>query len=480
MLLPVLVAVGICLIPVWLVRRSLPSEERANCVGVHVRSEAVRNASIAYGMRIAVLAPMFAWGMSGDWWPAVVVTIGLALGVWLIYALRAPLVAFIDAALRENRSITIAGFIAYRHGSDARVRRTTASLTVIALLGSLVAEALALTAFLESTLPGGGAIVWLLVLGVLALAALQSIPAGHSGVVEAMQWQLGMLYVGLAGSMALFLYLHVSARTPPLPHGTLAIVLTAVWCGLHLYLHRSRYVDTTSSSRLLARFGKTLNGLLSIVFAAILVVALMHLYAAEAASTVRDTARALVTPARIPPVALMAIGLLALFHPLVDVVNWQQLATIVRITEPEERAFVLRRVFGGYAARGALLLLFVWLLGAVAANATGTDSPDALLRDDGDATMAIPLLLIAVVAAAMSTMSALSSAMLCTIRCDLAVDAPPARGVVMLGAGVLFASLAGMAFTGLSFVAWLVVACCLQLALGALVIGDRFVKRPGR
>jgi hypothetical protein len=44
--------------------------------------------------------------------------------VWryLIYALRHPLLAFLDSALDGNASMTVPAFIAKWHGNDGRVR----------------------------------------------------------------------------------------------------------------------------------------------------------------------------------------------------------------------------------------------------------------------------------------------------------------------------------------------------------------------
>src|SRR5208337_3640654 len=49
--------------------------------------------------RIAAFGPLFVWGASGDLWPALIAAGCCGLGVYLIYALRRPLLASLDDAL---------------------------------------------------------------------------------------------------------------------------------------------------------------------------------------------------------------------------------------------------------------------------------------------------------------------------------------------------------------------------------------------
>jgi hypothetical protein len=199
-LLPLVLALGISFVPVWLLRR--PNHGRAQDYFVSsgpTRPEVVRNASIAYALRMAAFGPLFAWGATRDLWPALIGSAFLGLGVYLIYILRRPLLEFLDGALSRDRSITVHEFIARQHGNDPRVRLLAASLTVFALLGLLGGEALAVAALLKPLLPPSAA-VCLCVFGALLLTALHAIPSGHSGVMHSAQLQLGMLYLGLLGS----------------------------------------------------------------------------------------------------------------------------------------------------------------------------------------------------------------------------------------------------------------------------------------
>ena len=381
-------ALGICFIPVWLLRHSDRRRAQDYLVSSqYTRPEVIRNASIAYALRMAAFGPLFAWGASGDFWPALISSAFFALGVYLLYMLRHPLLAFLEAALSGDQSVTIHEFIARQHGNDPRVRLLAASLTVFALLGLLVVEAVGMAAFLKPML-GSASAVYLFVFGALLLMAPHAMLSGHSGVLHSAQLQLGMLYLGLFGSTALLLYLKVSALTPMTPHGTFAVVFVAVYCAIMLYYRRSRYVDTdpirtahsnaepgreSSGARLLSRFEKILNACLSILMVLVIVVALMELYAAGPQAIARDSAAALQTGTRVPGVGLIALCLLPLFYPLVDVTNWQRLAAARKGmsssgVEPGRRSAMLRGLFTTYAVESSLMWLFVCMLGAIAGS----------------------------------------------------------------------------------------------------------------
>ena len=523
--LPLVLALGICFIPVWLLRRS--DHRRAQDYFVssqYTRPEVVRNSSIAYALRMAAFGPLFAWGASGDLWPAIVVSTFFGLGVYLIYIVRRPLLEFLDGALSRDRSITVHAFIAQQHGNDPRVRLLAASLTVLALLGLLVGEALAVAAFLKPMLPGSAVAVYLFMFGALLLSVLHATLSGHSGVMHSAQLQLGMVYLGLFGSTALLLYLHVSALTPMPPHATFAVVFLAVCSAIMLYYRRSKYVDTgpirsatsdadpgreSPAARRLSRFEKIFNPCLSFLLVLTLVFALMEFYAAGLLTMVRDSAAALQTGTRLPGIGLIALGLLALFYPLVDVTNWQRLAAARKDmsssgVEPAREAVVLRGVFGMYAVESSLVWLFMCMLGAISVIAIETPGSahtlpvfvTQLMSEDNEATVVVlPLLLICVFAVALSTMSALFSASLCTIRYDMLAalwpelapgqgqvskEATATRRTLVAGGGLGLALAAAFcvadaflqtSFTSSIFLALLFAFCCAQLSFAPLVLG---------
>ena len=531
--LSLVLALGICFIPVWLLRR--PDHMRAQDHFVssqYTRPDVVRNSSIAYALRMAAFGPLFAWGASGDLWPAIIGSAFFGLGVYLIYILRQPLLEFLDGALSRDRSITVHEFIARQHGNDPRVRLLAASLTLFALVGLLVGEALGLAAFLEPMLPGCAAAVYLFVFGALLLTVLHATLSGHSGVMHSAQLQLGMLYLGLFGSTAILLYLHVSARTPMPPHGTFAVVFVAVCCTIMLYYRHSKYVDTepirraasnadpgreSFGARLLSRFEKILNPCVSVLIVLIIVLALMEFYAAGLPAIGRDSAAALQTGTRVPGVGLLALCLLPLFYPLVDVTNWQRLAAARKDmsssgVEPGRRSAVLRGVFRIYAVESSLVWLFMCMLGAIAVIAIetpgGADVLQAfvaqLISEYNEVTVvALPLLLICVSAVALSTMSALFSASLCTIRYDMLAaiwpelapgpgqaskEATATRRTLVAGGGLGLAFAAAfcvadaflqISFTSSTFLALMFAFSCAQLSFAPLVLGPIVGRKRG-
>src|SRR5712671_3303150 len=243
--IPLVLCAGICLVPVCLLRRRAYSRAHDYFVSSQPTPPAViRNSSIAHVLRIAAFGPFFAWGASGDLWPAIVSTVFFGLGLLLLYVLRGPMLEFLDRALDSGRSITVHAFVARQHGGDPRVLLLTSSLTLFALFGLVVGESVAVAALLKPLLIGNTALVYLSVLAMLTVAAVGAILSGQSGVMQSTQLQLGMAYLGLFGSTALLLYLHVSALTPLPPHGTFSVVFVAVWSALILWYRRSKYVDT--------------------------------------------------------------------------------------------------------------------------------------------------------------------------------------------------------------------------------------------
>src|SRR5580765_8747540 len=103
-------------VPAWLLRHAPKRSAQDDFVGAkRTRLAVVRNASIAYTLRMAAFVPLFAWGASGDLWPAVVASACLGLGTWVVYLARRALLEFLDDALAAGRSVTVDEFIARAH-----------------------------------------------------------------------------------------------------------------------------------------------------------------------------------------------------------------------------------------------------------------------------------------------------------------------------------------------------------------------------
>ena len=322
-----ILVLAIGFVPVRLLRRAPNRRVQDDIVGAqHTRLAVVRNASIAYAVRMVAFIPLFAWGASGDLRPAVIASACFGLGTWLVYVARRPLLEFVDDALAHDSSITVHEFVARAHGNDPRVRRVAAGVTLCALFGLVIGEALAAAAFLVPMLASSAMLAAFLFVAALVSIAVTAALSGHSGTMHSAQLQLGMLYFGLFGATLLVLYLHVSARTPLPPHVALAVAFAAVFGVLVLWYRRSRNVDTETiaggrgegsrTARALRRFGKALNGWLSVLLVLIVILALMDLHAAGASALARASAAALTAGTRTSGVALLALGLLPLFYPI--------------------------------------------------------------------------------------------------------------------------------------------------------------------
>lgn len=520
------VSLGICLVPVYAVRRRGYARAQDYFVSSeHAPPGLVQNSSVAYALQMTIFGPLFAWGASGDFWPAIISSCSFGLGVCLLYLLRRPMLEFLDRALRRDRSVTVHQFIAHQHGNDLRVRLLASALTVFALAGLIVGEAFA-AATLLAPIVGSDAAICVIMGGLLALTALYAMPSGNSGVMRSAQAQLGIVYFGLFGSTVLLLYLLMSGVRAMPPHGTLAIVFVAIYCALMLCYRRSKYVDTSPiikvadgsnasvssceplSSRLFRRFAKILNFCISVMVATVMVFALMELYAEGVSAVLRDSAAALRSGTRVPTTGLVALLLLPLFYPLVDITNWQRMAAFEQNADGKLastwRPAALRRLFGIYAFETALVWLFMCMFGAIAALSMATPGVANFMQDfvqqlvvqeNFIAGGALSLLLVAVLAIALSTMSAAFSASVCAIRYDILpafsaesnsgkspqVEEVNARGRAVTASGTLCLVIFGafyaigayrpMGFNGSGFLALLVAFYCAQLSFVPLVLG---------
>jgi hypothetical protein len=522
-LLPLIVALGICLVPIWLLpRRQL--RPREYFIGSQATPpDVIRNCYVAYPLRIATFGAFFAWGASGDFWPAIITAACFGLGLYLIYALRRPLLAVLDSALDGAASMTVPAFIAKCHGNDDRVRLLTACLTLISLTGLITAEAFATAALAGPVMMESARSAGLLAEGMLALAVLYTILAGNSGVMQAVQLQAGMIYLALFGSTALLLYFLVSDVTAMPPHGSFAVIFIAAACVFILFYRRFKYVDSTpisgtngpnagngsrppSISRLLRRLAKTLDKFISVFVILTVVLIVMEFTAFSVPVMARDSIAALQTGTGIAGTALLTIVALPLLYPIVDAVSWQRLAVLAKDTgsDPDLRSATITRIFNSLAAEVMLLLLLMCMLGAIAAVAAATPvGPNALqtfigqlaLDESLPASLGVSFLLLGVLAMALSAMSSMFSASLWVLRYDVLPALWPAlapegissgdeaiarRRAILVGCALCLAailsmhvadSLFGVDFTSTTFLALLLACCCAQLSFVSLLLG---------
>jgi hypothetical protein len=491
----------------------------------------IQNSSVAYALKLATFGPFFGWGASGDFWPAIIYSFFVGLGVCLIYILRRPMLAFMASALNGDRSITVHDFIARQHGNDRRVRLLASGLTVFAILALVIGEALVLATFLKPILSDNAVFTYVIVSGLVTLTAVYTMLSGNSGVMRSAQSQLGLFYLGLFGATALLLYLLISALRPISPHTTFATVFVAACCAIIPIYRRSRYVDTgpiwransdgidgssqgQSGARLFRRFEKILNACISVCAAWVIVLAAMQLYSEGLPAIARESAAALQTGTRLSGMGLAALLLLPLFHPVVDMTNWQRIAAFEKDSrefEPSQRPAIFRGIFRIYAVETSLMSLFMCMFGVIAvvsmATPGGADAIEAFIRElaaeENVMAAALSLLLVSVFAIALSTMSSLFLATLCTVRYDvlpafwpeLASEAKAqtaeeaTRRTVMAGGGLyLVMIVAGflsadaclhISFASSEFLGLLFAFCCAQLSFVPLILGPVIARRSG-
>jgi hypothetical protein len=521
------VFLALCLVPALLLRRkTYPRAQDYFVSSNHTPPGVIQNSSIAYVLKLSIFGPLFAWGASGDFWPAIASSTFLGLGLYLIYVLRRPMLGFLGDALSRDRSFTMNEFVARRHGNDPRVRLLASGLTIFALAGLIVCEMIGLATILKPLLSDHAGLYGLSVTGALALTVLYTMPSGNSGVMYAAQMQLGVLYLGLFGAATFLLYLQVSELRPMPPHATLAIVFAAVFCAVIPIYRRSRYVDNNlitkpeldvdgsrdpSGAKPLRGFQRILNVCITVFAVLVVVIALMQFSSQGLTVILRDSTMALLAGTRVPGLGLVSLVLLPAFHPIVDMTNWQRIAAFEKdrdagLDEASEWSAAFKRFCVIYAAESPLAWLFMCAFGAIVVVSMtapeGTDVMQAFLaqvisQQNSVAEIALSLLLVGVLAMALSTMISLFSASLCTLRYDVlpnvwpepepapgevraSDEAKATRRTVAAGAALCLAILAAfyffaeylqITFTGGKFLALVFAFSCAQLSFVPLVLG---------
>jgi hypothetical protein len=519
--LTLIVFVGISLVPVLLLRRkSYPRAQDYFVSSDHTPPGVIRNSSIAYALKTAAFGPLLLWGATGDLWPAIISAIFLGLGLALIYVLRRPLLAFLATTLAGDASISINQFVAKQHGDDARVRQLAAGLTVFALSGFIVCEIIGV-ATIAKPMVAGNLSVFVFVCGVVAAMALCVVPAGNSGAMYATQMQLGGLYFGLFGSMVFLVYVQMSSLVTMHPHATLGLVFIIAFCVLLPIFRRARFVDNnvvhaprtragetpeaTSFARRLRTFQSILSVSTAVLAGFVIAFAGIELSSLDMPALVRDSVTALQAPTHVPFIGLVALALLALCGQIVDLTNWQRIAAFAKdrdasAAEPSPWSKAFRKFAMGYAIETPFAWLFMCAFGAViAASIEVTDGADVvqsfaaqlMAQENSFADTCLVMLFIGILAMALSTMIALFSATLATLRYDLlpgprsrergaeeeakatrhALAAGGALCLVILVAAYLLEERLGITLTSSGFLALVIAFGSIELAFVPLVLG---------
>ena len=420
-----------------------------------IMPKVIQNSVIAYAIGLVSFAPLFAWGVRGGFWPAIVYIAFVGLGLALIYILRGPLLEFLSAALTNDSSITVHEFIARRHGNDPRVRAVAAVLTVFAICGLIICVMLGLETMLDPLLSGSVGLTKLFIAVFFSVVIACTIFSGHTGIMHSSQLQLGLFYFGLFGSTVCLLYLQVSELGAIPVRGTFAIAFIAVVSAVIYFRRRVRYVDTSSLRhivadgatvvrdhdplplRLLSRFQKILNSVIAILAMTLTILAVvivaMQLYLEGVPIVADDSVSTLEAGTPVHNITLISLILLAFLHPIVDIVNWQRFAAFVKNrtgnhNNNSQWTASFKSFCATYATEvpliGALICLFGAVAGLTLARPVGNDVAQAFIarlvvQDNFVATIVASLLLISLLAVALATMGSLFSASLCAVRYDV-------------------------------------------------------------
>ena len=327
-------------------RQSGPRAHDAAPSAGHVAPRVIQNSSIIYRLGLVALAPLLAWGIGGELWPAAAYLVSMGLGLSLFYALRRPILQFLEGALVHDRSITVHEFIARRHGNDPRVRAFAAALTVFAIYGLIVCVMIGLSIVLRTVFSGSGGIADLFVVAIFLVVASFTLASGRLGILYATQIQLGLTYFGLFAATVFLLYLQGSAIGAMPLKGIVALALIVIVCAVVHFRRRARYLDTSvrpgaasangprerepTGVRLFVRLQKILNSLVGILAMTLIVLAAIvtafELFLGGAPAFAREALDALRSGTSVSAMTLISLIVLPLLHPMVDVVNWQWVA----------------------------------------------------------------------------------------------------------------------------------------------------------
>jgi hypothetical protein len=394
-----------------------------------------------------------AWGISGELWPVILYVVSVGLGLSLFFALRRPILQFLEGAFVHDCSITVHEFIARRHGHDPRVRAFAAALTVFALYGLIVCVMIGLATVLRTVFSGSGGIADVFIAVIFLGVASCTLVSGRLGILYATQIQLGLVYFGLFAATVFLFYLQGSAVGAMPLKGIVALALVAIVCAVVHFRRRARYLDTSirpsaasaagpreresTSVRLFVRLQKILNSLVGILAMTLIVLAIivaaLELFLGGVPAIARKGLEALQAGTSVSTMTLISLIVLPLLHPIVDVVNWQRVAAFARLRDggqfkDGEWAAAFKSFGVAYALEVPLMALFIVLFGVIAgltlAGASESDATQAfvaslLAQDNSVATAVATLLMLGFFALAAATMGSLFSAALNVVSADI-------------------------------------------------------------
>lgn len=433
-------------VPAILSRLTKPEKITDQFVGaIPVSGQVFTNASVAYAIQMATFGPFFAWGAAGDLLPAMVNSAFFGLGLFLIYVFRRSILDFVSLSAEKSSSLTIHGYLSAAHGNSAAVRIISSTLTIVALWGLVTAEVIGTASIIRVLVGGDQTITYILMFGMLLLMFFYTILGGNRGVMQVDQVQLALAYLSLFGIIGLIAAFKMPLQASSEPYPILCVFILITCSVLILILRSGRFVDFSSDliqdpaigqsvrMRRLEQGYKLVQRYLNAIVVTVVVAATVSLIAFSIRVIPEVSIASVVTSSsqtNLSYIALVSLALLPLLYQIVDISNWQRIATLVRRNQSgrgEIDEVNFRSAYLNYAIEAPVLWVLLFAIGGLAILYVGplaTDDPFGdfarkLVTGGPSGSLLLGLLAVAVFAIALSTMDAVLSASLFAFRYDI-------------------------------------------------------------
>jgi hypothetical protein len=427
-------------IPAWLSRQRVWREVRdVSAATVPAAPSLFQNAAVAYAIQLATFGPFFVWGASGAYLPGIVNSIFFGFGLSLFYFFRKRVFDFLAAQLRIDQSFTLHGLIASRHGNSRLVALTSACLTIFALCGVILGEMLGASAILRPFLGDLGDNTFIVILIMFLCMFLYCTVGGNEGVLQTDQLQLGVAYCSLflctTVMIANFWVFDTESRilsTSIL--STLFIVSLIAIVRKFQFIERSANIfhAPENSDKLFAfvvRCYVKIEQCLNIILIVSTVAIVAILIFAISSEPLQFDISALGNRGEVPWIGIISLAILPLAFNLCDTSNWQRMAAFRPDLHAPSEDKAVKRALLNYSIESALVWLLMLFMGAMGAMFVGggwTDQDDlssfltrVLKLNSYAGNFFVVLFLTGGFAIALSTMSAVFSAVLAVLRLDV-------------------------------------------------------------
>ncbi|HIJ84805.1 MAG: hypothetical protein HW380_2972 [Magnetococcales bacterium] len=438
LLLIMVFSLSLYFIPALLSRRASYDSIRKFVVSSDgATAERFQNSSVAYAAQMSTFGPFFIWGLSGDTVGATINTAFFFLGLLMVWVFRVPMLAFLDERLLKDTSITPHAFIAAPYGDSRLIRTASSWITIIALLGIIIAEMMGVAAVLAPLLPHTPDAKYIVVALMFFMMVLYTLTGGNDGVMRSEVLQLRSAYCALA----MFALVYLFSLSKPITSNPQIATLLAMISVASAVLFSGQVVSLGS---LLKMTPDESTGGFEAKFQtferAVAIITLLSLAAISLSSAYlfvfRDIAAFSSTSVinwfqnkSIPAIGLFSLAVLPLFYQVADITNWQRLAATTSQKDLAAKKLIGKHmIWFAIEASGFWFLLL--LLGGLAASSialTSTSIPSTfedfvkglVANQDPIHFFALSLLVVAVFAIALSTMDSVLSAVICAFRYDI-------------------------------------------------------------